>query len=161
MADRLPPLGDLHAFAVVGETRSLTRAAERLNVTQPAVSKRIRALEEWLGLQLVERRANRIVLTRTGAQYATAIREGFSVLQGATDALLKPPPGPPPGPLRVRAYTTWALRWLIPRLPRYYGLKPDHPVEVTTSLQPVDFPRDPVDVAVRMGPAENSLRRHR
>ncbi|HEV7267743.1 MAG TPA: LysR family transcriptional regulator [Falsiroseomonas sp.] len=153
MADRLPPLGDLHAFAVVGETRSLTRAAERLNVTQPAVSKRIRALEAWLGLQLVERGANRIVLTRTGAQYATAIREGFSVLQGATDALLKPPPGP----LRVRAYTTWALRWLIPRLPRYYGLKPDHPVEVTTSLQPVDFAHDPVDVAVRMGPAENSL----
>ncbi len=153
MADRLPPLGDLQAFAIVGETRSLTRAAERLNVTQPAVSKRIRALEEWLGQTLLERRANRILLTHAGAQYAAALREGFSVLQGATDALLKPPAGP----LRVRAYTTWALRWLIPRLPRYHELKPDHPVEVTTSLLPVDFARDPVDLAVRMGAADTAL----
>ncbi len=153
MADRLPPLGDLHAFALVGETRSLTRAAARLNVSQPAISKRIRALEEWLGVPLVERRANRIALTRAGADYAAALREGFSVLQGATDALVKPPPGP----LRVRAYTTWALRWLIPRLPRYYALKPDNPVEVTTSLLPVDFARDPVDLAVRMGPAETPM----
>ena len=153
MVDRLPPLGDLLAFALVGETRSLTRAAARLNVTQPAISKRIRALEEWLGVPLVERRANRIALTPRGVTYAAAAREGFSVLQGATDALLKPPAGP----LRVRAYTTWALRWLIPRLPRYYALKPDNPVEVTTSLLPVDFSQDPVDVAVRMGPAETPL----
>lgn len=153
MADRLPPLGDLHAFAILGETRSLTRAAERLGVSQPAVSKRIRTLEERLGQSLVERRANRIALTPAGERYAAALREGFGVLQGATAALLRPPPGP----LRVRAYTTWALRWLIPRLPRYYGLKPDHPVEVTTSLLAVDFARDPVDVAVRMGPADAAL----
>ncbi len=153
MADRMPPLSDLLAFALVGETRSLTRAAARLNVTQPAISKRIRALEEWLGVSLVERRANRIVLTRVGADYAAALRDGFSVLQEATDALLKPPPGA----LRVRAYTTWALRWLIPRLPRYYALKPDNPVEVTTSLLPVNFSDDPVDLAVRMGPAETPL----
>ena len=153
MASRLPPLGDLHAFALVGETRSLTRAAARLNVSQPAISKRIRALEGWLGVQLVERQANRIVLTRAGADYAEAVRTGFSVLQGATDALVKPPAGP----LRVRAYTTWALRWLIPRLPRYYALNPANPVEVTTSLLPVDFSRDPVDLAVRMAPAETTL----
>lgn len=153
MVERLPPLGDLLAFVLVGETRSLTRAAARLNVTQPAISKRIRTLEAWLGVPLVERRANRIVLTPAGIHYATAAREGFSVLQGATDALLKPPAGP----LRVRAYTTWALRWLIPRLQRYYALTPDNPVEVTTSLLPVDFSCDPVDVAVRMGPAETPL----
>jgi LysR family glycine cleavage system transcriptional activator len=146
-------LADLQAFAHVGETRSLTRAAALLNVTQPAVSKRIRALEAWVGKPLVERRANRIALTEAGAAYAAAIAQGFAVLQGATDALMKPPSGP----LRVRAYTTWALRWLIPRLPQYYLLQSDHAVEVTTSLLPVDFSTDAVDAAVRMAPGNAPL----
>lgn len=153
MSTRLPPLADLQAFAHVGETRSLTRAAALLNVTQPAVSKRIRALEAWVGKPLVERRANRIALTEAGATYAAAIAQGFAVLQGATDALMRPPSGP----LRVRAYTTWALRWLIPRLPQYYRLQSDHAVEVTTSLLPVDFSTDAVDAAVRMAPGNVPL----
>lgn len=149
MSKRLPPLGDLLAFVLVGETRSLTRAAALLNVTQPAVGKRIRALEAWVGKPLVERRANRIVLTEAGANYAAALAQGFAVLQGATDALMRPPAGP----LRVRAYTTWALRWLIPHLPDYYRLQSDHVVEIATSLEPVDFSKDAVDAAVRMAPA--------
>jgi LysR family glycine cleavage system transcriptional activator len=153
MTCRLPPLDDLHAFALVAETVSLTRAAARLNVSQPAISKRIQSLEARLGVALVDRRANRIVLTEAGARYASALAEGFSLLQGATEALLRPPAGS----LRVRAYTTWALRWLIPRLPNYYRLQSDHSVEVTTSLLPVDFASDPVDVAVRMGAASSPV----
>jgi LysR family glycine cleavage system transcriptional activator len=153
MPTRLPPLADLQAFAHVGETRSLTRAAARLNVSQPAISKRIRALETWVGRPLLERRANRIALTEAGAAYAAAIAQGFAVLQGATEALMRPPGGP----LRIRAYTTWALRWLIPRLPHYYRLQSDHAVEVTTSLLPVDFAADPVDAAVRMAPGNAPL----
>lgn len=150
---RLPPLADLHAFALLGETRSLTRVAAMLNVTQPAASKRIRALEEWLGVALVERRANRVALTAAGAEYAAALGQSFRAIAGATDALLRPATGP----LRVRAYTTWALRWLIPRLPRFQALQAGLAVEVTTSLEPVDFARDAVDVAVRMGPARHPV----
>lgn len=153
MTGRLPPLDDLRAFALVGESASLTQAAARLHVSQPAISKRIQALEAWLGVALVERKANRIVLTEVGQRYAAALREGFSLLQGATEAVLRPPAGS----LRVRAYTTWTLRWLIPRLPNYYRLQSDHAVEVTTSLQPVDFATDPVDVAVRMGGAASPV----
>lgn len=154
MTSRLPPLADLQAFALVGETASLTQAAARLNVSQPAISKRVQALEARLGVALVERKANRIILTEAGQRYASAIGEGFSLLLGATEALLRPPAGA----LRVRAYTTWALRWLIPRLPRYHRLQSDHSVEVTTSLQPVNFASDPVDVAVRMGAAGSPVR---
>ncbi|MGX9961806.1 LysR family transcriptional regulator [Roseomonas sp. F4] len=153
MLNRLPPLDDLRAFALVGETASLTQAAARLNVSQPAISKRIQALEAWLGVALVARKANRIVLTEVGERYATGLREGFALLHGATEALLRPPTGS----LRVRAYTTWTLRWLIPRLPNYYRLQSSHAVEVTTSLQPVDFANDPVDVAVRMGAAASPV----
>ncbi len=150
---RLPPLPDLHAFALLGETRSLTRVAAALNVTQPAAAKRIRALEAWLGVALVQRHANRITLTPAGAEYAQAVGQAMRQVAGATEALLRPPAGP----LRVRAYTTWALRWLIPRLPRFQALQAGLSVEVTTSLEPVDFARDAVDVAVRMGPARHPV----
>jgi hypothetical protein len=72
MAQRMPPLADLHAFALLSETGGLTRLAAQLNVSQPAASKRLRALEEWVGQALVRRRANRIVLTPVGAEYAAA-----------------------------------------------------------------------------------------
>jgi LysR family glycine cleavage system transcriptional activator len=162
MARRMPPLADLHAFALLSETGGLTRLAAQLNVSQPAASKWIRALEERVGQALVQRLANRIVLTSAGAEYAAAGLPAFKVILAATEALLRPASGP----LRVRAYTTWALRWLIPHLPHYQKLQPGHEVAETTSLVPVDFARDPVDVAIRLGsaippaPGATRLQRH-
>jgi LysR family transcriptional regulator, glycine cleavage system transcriptional activator len=145
MRDILPPLASLHAFVLVAETGSLTTAAERLSVTQPAISKRIRALEAHLGTRLLHRGANSVQLTAAGKDYAAALRQAFDAIRGATSAISTRPNGP----LRVRAYTTWALRWLIPRLPRFRAQHPGQEVEVTTSIAPVDFARDPVDAAIR------------
>ncbi|MBL6456118.1 LysR family transcriptional regulator [Belnapia sp. T6] len=145
MRDTLPPLASLHAFVLVAETGSLTTAADRLNVTQPAISKRIRALEAHLGTGLVHRGANSVSLTEAGRDYAAALGEAFAAIRGATSAI----GARPEGPLRIRAYTTWALRWLIPRLPRFRARHPGQEVEVTTSIAPVDFARDPVDAAIR------------
>jgi LysR family glycine cleavage system transcriptional activator len=60
MRDILPPLASLHAYVLVAETGSLTTAAERLSVTQPAISKRIRAVEAHLGTGLLHRGANSV-----------------------------------------------------------------------------------------------------
>ncbi len=147
MHQDLPPLSALQAFVLVAETGSLAAAAERLNVTQPAISKRMRALEAHLGIALVNRGANALRLTEAGAAYAAALAAAFGAMRSATAALARRPSGP----LRIRAYTTWALRWLIPRLPRYRARHPGQEVEVTTSVAPVDFARDPVDVAIRTG----------
>ncbi|WP_149539102.1 LysR substrate-binding domain-containing protein [Siccirubricoccus phaeus] len=145
MRDTMPPLASLYAFALVAETGSLTTAAERLSVTQPAISKRIRALEAHLGTLLLHRGANSVRLTAAGQEYAAALGQAFATIRGATSAIS----ARPSGPLRVRAYTTWALRWLIPRLPRFRARHPGQEVEVTTSITPVDFARDPVDAAIR------------
>jgi LysR family glycine cleavage system transcriptional activator len=146
MRDTLPPLAALHAFALVAETGSLTAAAARLNVTQPAVSRRLRELEGTLGTALLRRGANAVVLTEAGARYADAVRGALDALRTAT-AELGAGPG---GPLRVRAYTTWALRWLIPRLPRFRAKHPGIEIEVVTSTAPVvDFARDGLDAAIR------------
>jgi DNA-binding transcriptional LysR family regulator len=66
---------DLRYFAAVAEELSFTRAAERLYVSQPALSKQIRALERQLGFPLFERRARAIALTPQGAALLPAARE--------------------------------------------------------------------------------------
>ena len=146
MRDTLPPLAALHAFALVAETGSLTAAAARLNVTQPAVSRRLRDLEAALGTALLRRGANAVVLTEAGARYAEAVRGALDTLRAATAGL----GAGPAGPLRVRAYTTWALRWLIPRLPRFRARHPGIEIELVTSTAPVvDFAREGLDAAIR------------
>jgi LysR family glycine cleavage system transcriptional activator len=144
MAVPLPPLNALHALALIGETGSLSAAALRLNVTQPAISKRIRVLEALLGQTLLHRGANSATLTEEGARYAEALRTAFAAMQAATAELTAGG-----APLRVRAYTTWAMRWLIPRLPRLRALHPGLQIEVSASTAPVDFARDAVDAAIR------------
>ncbi|WP_421994242.1 LysR family transcriptional regulator [Roseococcus sp.] len=160
MIESLPPLSSLHAFVLVAETGSLAAAADRLNVTQPAISKRIRMLEAHLGVALVRRGANALRLTPEGESYATALAGAFSEIRTATAALA----APASGPLRVRAYTTWALRWLIPRLSRFRERHSGLEVEVTTSVTPVDFSREQVDAAIRTSdrpPAPGAERLHK
>lgn len=146
---RLPPLDQLRAFALVAETGSLTSAAAMLNVTQPAVSRRLRELEGALGVALLRRGANSVALTDAGAAFAAELSRGFALIAGATEALS----GRAAAPIRIRAYTTWAMRWLIPRLPEFRALHPEMTVEVLTSTRPhVDFLREGIDAAIRAAP---------
>jgi LysR family glycine cleavage system transcriptional activator len=148
--DDLPPLAALRGFALVAETGSLTAAGARLNLTQPAISRRIRELEAALGVALVHRGANALRLTEEGTRYAAALSRAFGEISAATVALR----GAAAPPLRIRAYTTWALRWLIPRLARFRALHPALEVEVVTSTAPVvDFAREGLDAAIRSAPA--------
>jgi LysR family glycine cleavage system transcriptional activator len=148
MHRRYPPLESLWAFRIVAEAGSLTAAAAALGVTQPAVSKRLRDLEAELGCALVRRGANAIGLTAAGARLAEDLHAGFAQIQSAVEHLRAEP-----APLRIRAYTTWALRWLIPRLPRFHAAHPGIDVEVTTSTAVVDLAREGVDAAVHTVPA--------
>lgn len=141
------PYESLWAFRIVAETGSLTAAAAVLGVTQPAVSKRLRDLELTLGCSLVRRGVNAIGLTKAGARFAEELQAGFTQIQAAVDHLQTRP-----APLRIRAYTTWALRWLIPRLPRFHAAHPGIDVEVSTSTAVVDLAREGVDAAVHTVP---------
>ncbi|WP_426954537.1 LysR substrate-binding domain-containing protein [Muricoccus radiodurans] len=144
----LPPLDSLWTFHMVAQLGSLTAAAAALGVTQPAVSKRLKDLEGRLACALVQRGVNAISLTPLGRRYAGELRAIFAQLEEATRNL-----GGEAAPLRIRAYTTWALRWLIPRLPRFRASHPDIDVEVTTSTATVDLAREGVDAAIRTAPA--------
>ena len=148
MPRRIPPLNPLRVFETVARTENLTGAAHELHVTQSAVSRQIAVLESYLGVELLRRQRHGVSLTRVGRAYAEQIVPAFAAVASATEELLK---DSSPGALRLRTYTTFAVKWLIPRLPDFYGKYPGIEVRLSTAVPDVDFDRDPVDMAIQFG----------
>lgn len=148
MARRIPPLNPLRVFEVVARTENLTMAAHELHVTQSAVSRQIGVLETYLGVELFRRERHGVALTRAGHSYAEQVVPAFKSIADATESLIK---GTRQGALRVRTYTTFAAKWLIPRLGEFRQLHPHIEVRISNAVPDVDFDRDPADVAVQFG----------
>ncbi|MGV3652743.1 MAG: transcriptional regulator GcvA [Noviherbaspirillum sp.] len=148
MLHPLPPMNALRVFEAVARTENLTSAARELHVTQSAVSRQIAALESYLGIELFRRERHGVSLTRSGRAYAEKVIPAFSQLASATDQLIK---DSSQGALRVRTYTTFAARWLIPRLTHLRQRYPEMEVHIINGVPDVDFDRDPVDVAIQFG----------
>jgi LysR family glycine cleavage system transcriptional activator len=145
---RIPPLNPLRVFETVARTGNLTVSAHELHVTQSAVSRQIAVLESYLGVELLRRERHGVSLTRVGSAFADKIVPAFAAIAGATEDLLK---DTSPGALRLRTYTTFAVQWLIPRLPDFHARHPGIEVRISTAVPDVDFDRDPVDMAIQFG----------
>ena len=148
MTRRFPPLNPLRVFEVVARLNNLTAAAQELHVSQSAVSRQIATLESYLGVELFRRERHGVALTRVGATYAQRVIPAFEEIASATEKLLR---NTSHGVLRVRTYTTFTAKWLIPRLPDFRLRHPDVEVVVSNAVPDVDFDRDPVDVAIQFG----------
>ncbi len=148
MSARLPPLNPLRVFDAVARTENLTAAARELHVTQSAVSRQISVLESYLGQALFRRERHGVMLTEAGRQYAQQVLPAFAAIAKATDALVRQASH---GALRVRTYTTFAAKWLIPRLPDFQRQHPGMEVRISTAVPDVDFDRDAVDIAIQFG----------
>lgn len=146
--DRLPPLNALRAFEAVARRLSITVAAEELHVTPGAVSRQIRTLEDALGIPLLVRGHRQISLTRAGEDYYRAVTKSMDGLREATMRITRRKKR---AQLKVRAYTTFAMRWLIPRLSSFHAANTGIEVLLTASLEPVDFRKEDIDGAIRLG----------
>lgn len=146
--DRLPPLNAIRAFEAAARHLSITLAADELNVTPGAVSRQIKGLEDALGLQLLKRGHRQIALTRQGSDYFRAVTKALETLREATRRLKRRSQRQP---LKIRAYTTFAMRWLIPRLSGFHAAHPGIEVLLKASLDPVDFRKEDIDGAIRLG----------
>jgi LysR family glycine cleavage system transcriptional activator len=157
--DRLPPLNALRAFEAAARHMSITLAADELHVTAGAVSRQIKSLEDVLGLQLFKRGHREISLTRQGGDYYRAVTRSLDALREATRRLTR---SRQRKQLKIRAYTTFAMRWLIPRLSGFHAAHPDIEVLLKASLEPVDFRKEDIDGAIRLGdgnwPGSNTYR---
>lgn len=144
----MPPLNAVRAFEAAARHGSVTLAAHELHVTPGAVSRQVRALEAFLGIALFERGHRQIKLTSRGGEY---YREVTTLLDQLREVTRRTKRASQKKQLRVRAYTTFAIRWLIPRLSSFHSAHSKIEVVLTASLQPVDFGRDDLDCAIRLG----------
>ena len=148
MTQRIPPLNPLKVFETVARTENLTGAAHELHVTQSAVSRQISVLEAYLGVELLRRQRHGVSLTKAGRAYAEQIVPAFAMIANATEELLK---DSSQDALRLLTYTTFAAKWLIPRLPDFHAKHPGIEVRLSTAVPDVDFDRDEVDMAIQFG----------
>ncbi|MGO4578442.1 LysR substrate-binding domain-containing protein [Cupriavidus sp. 2TAF22] len=139
-------LGWIRFFEAAARHQSFMRAADELHLTHGAVSRQIRQLEDALGVALFERRNRAVFLTEAGHALHAAATQSLELLAGAVD--------------RIRAQSrqktlvlscepTIAMRWLIPRLPRFAEAHPDITLHLMAAGGPLDFARSGVDLALR------------
>jgi len=126
---RLPSLNGLRAFEAAGRHCSFTDAAKELNVTQTAVSRSVRSLEERLGFPLFIRQASALQLTSRGNALLTGLTDAFDSIAKLTDDVAAMRSGPV---LTVGVGPTLAANWLIPRLIGFHASQPDIEVRVVT-----------------------------
>lgn len=144
---RLPPLGAIRAFEAGARHLNFTNAAAELCVTQAAVSHQVKALEDWLGVRLFERRGHSLRLTDNGKEYLREITEALDRMAAATMKLRRQEDGP----LRITALPSFASCWLVPRLGRFRDLHPEIDLRLTSSGELWNFAQDGFDIGIRSG----------
>lgn len=144
-----PSLKALRAFETAARHLSVSRAADELAVTQPAVTQQIKALEAALGVSLVYREGQGMALTPHGQAYAQRLHAVFSEIGAATADLLHQ--GQKGGALTVSLQPTLAQRWLIPRLGSLQSIHPEIEVRFSATARLVELHREDVDLAIRFG----------
>ena len=117
---RLPPLKALPVFEAAARLNSFSAASEELAITQSAVSHQIKQLETYLGERLFWRSGRRVTLTDEGRQYFDAIGSALLQIERASEQLL----GHEESRLRLSVFSSFAVRWLVPRLPDLQRLHP-------------------------------------
>lgn len=144
----LPPLHALRGFEAAARLSSFSAAAGELGVTQGAVSRQIRVLEDWLGRPVFLRLTRRVELTEAGQALARLADEVFSTLEEGSARLR----GAGPRPLVLGALPTITSAWLMPRLDRFAKRHPELELRLLSSIAPAALAPGELDVAIRVGP---------
>jgi DNA-binding transcriptional LysR family regulator len=147
----IPSLDLLEGFEAAARHLSFTKAGEELYLTQSAVSRQIKELEEQLGVQLFERRHRALALTEAGQQFYAATAQVLTTMRSATERLRTA--SGRKRPLSVTTTHSFAALWLIPRLAGFTRTHPGVDVRITADTRVQDLERDGLDLAIRHGPA--------
>ncbi|NOU05286.1 MAG: transcriptional regulator GcvA [Hyphomicrobiaceae bacterium] len=142
----LPPLDLMQSFEAAARHLSFTKAADELALTQSAISRQIKALEESLGVALFERQHRALVLTEEGVALQRIATETLERLQVAFDGLRPLKQG---RQIAITTTTGFAALWLIPRLQRFTSRSGDIDVRLSATDTALNLDRTLVDVAIR------------
>lgn len=154
-----PTLNELQAFRACAETGSATQAAQRLSLTQSAVSRSVATLEARLGVRLFNRIRQRLILSDAGR---AILRDAERILDDLDQAAMTVMSfGGRADVLRLAVLASFGTVWLIPRLARFQAIAPEVSVDITSTMEVVDFDRSPFDAAVQRvslrGPGTHAL----
>ncbi|WP_172300369.1 LysR family transcriptional regulator [Pseudoruegeria sp. HB172150] len=144
----LPPLAQLRAFAALAETGGMSSAGELLNVSHAAISQQVRALEERLGVKLMEREGRSIVLTPDGRRLGKTLRDAF---ESVTREIEDMTGADADRPLQITCTPSFAARWLMPRMGSFREAHPDINLMINPTADRVDPAPGGLDLAIRFG----------
>ncbi|MEP2707755.1 MAG: LysR substrate-binding domain-containing protein [Roseibium sp.] len=137
----------LHAFSLLARHGRAALAAEKLGVSPSALSHLMRKLESELGATLVNRDGRGLTLTEEGQRLALSLGDAFDRIEDAVDSFKRRGRTE----LRISTVSTFATRWLIPRLPQFQAGQPDVELLLSTSTRMIDLDRENYDCAIRLG----------
>jgi LysR family glycine cleavage system transcriptional activator len=132
---RLPPLNALRVFEAAARHLSFKEAANELSITQAAVSHQVKALEEYLGVELFRRAGRGVQLTEAAKAALPRLREGFDSLAAAVETIRE---RAAESDLLITAPPVFTARWLMPRLADFSRREPKIELRVFASSKMVD-----------------------
>lgn len=146
MVRRLPSLNALRSFEIVAAHSSVKKAAQILRVSESAVSRQVKILEEQLGQTLFLRTHSGLEITEAGRRLATTVKEAFDHIANAIDSS-----NTDDDIVTLRVIPTFALRWLFPRLRAFHEAHPTIKVVVRTRLDDMTIDESDADLGIRYG----------
>ena len=144
--DRLPPLDLLLAFEAAARHLSFTRAADERFVTQSAISRQIRSLEDDLGVELFARGHRALTLTAPGQKLLLSCQAMLAQLRRTVSSIRAPHAREV---LSLSTTPSFASYWLIPRLRSFTQVNPGVDVRLDASYEVRDLQAEGFDIAVR------------
>lgn len=142
---RLPPLDLVRGFVAVGRRMSITQAADDLCVTQSAISKQVRALEDALGVKLLHRGYRQVSFTEAGERMFRSADAALQQLQDAVTGLT----AAGKQPVTITASIGVSALWLLPRLGEFQRRHPKVDVRVAANNSVLNLAAEQIDLAIR------------
>lgn len=138
----------LRALESFERTGSVTETGRELGVSQSAVSRQLKVLEDYLETPLFSRERKSIALTPAARNYCEHVRAALEQIGTASLRLKANPAG---GQLNIAMLPAFGVRWLAPKLPDFVALHPEVTVNLSTRLKPFDFASEPFHGAIHFG----------
>ena len=142
-----PTVQELRALVLCADAGSASAAAEAMSLTQSAVSRSIRGLEDRLGVRLFHRERQRLILSDAGRAMVRDAREILERIDASARMVMAFGGGE--DVLRLGVLPTFATTWLIPRLAAFSALHPEICIDLGEALAPVDFQDSVFDAALQ------------
>ncbi len=144
----VPNMHNLQSFVSAAKHNSFTQAAAELHLTQSAVSRQIKELENQLGVSLFKRVRQRVELTDTGIRF---LEDAKSILNVTEDAMLRAMSVGAKSSLNIAALPTFTSRWIIPKLQSFIADNPDIALSFSSRTKPFTFSDKLADLAIHFG----------